>query len=238
MKKLTLLKPDRKRVYLDNGRGQEVDYLCISPKLSLKALERDVKAGAVQFKECLSFAEKKPTQVVVIETDSEEEGLMAASYLAGIYNWKDGIAEEYLDVDSDGIAYNSNEEAEELSMEDYRNMEELHDYDDEDPENDYNPMGAEWEEDPRYLPIITIGQLTQYSNSSSVFQERNMFLGGGMNEISNKPYWLTATREPVCILVHEANIYGWLGEMDATLTKELHRFQKNRCNHRNLPHTT
>ena len=49
MKKLTMLKPDRRKVYLNNGRGQEVDYLYISPKLTKKALEKDVKAGAVQF---------------------------------------------------------------------------------------------------------------------------------------------------------------------------------------------
>ena len=73
MKKLTMLKPDRRKVYLNNGRGQEVDYLYISPKLTKKALEKDVKAGAVQFKDCLEFLNKKPSRVVLVECGNEEE---------------------------------------------------------------------------------------------------------------------------------------------------------------------
>ena len=97
MKKLTMLKPDRRKVYLNNGRGQEVDYLYISPKLTKKALEKDVKAGAVQFKDCLEFLNKKPSRVVLVECGNEEEGMMAVSYLAGAYNWEDGINSPWIE---------------------------------------------------------------------------------------------------------------------------------------------
>ena len=73
-KKLSLLKPDKKTIYLENGKGQQVDFLKISKDLRLEDLESDVKAGALQFKECMEFAEKKPSKVVLIECENEEEG--------------------------------------------------------------------------------------------------------------------------------------------------------------------
>ena len=73
-RKLGLLKPDRKTVYLERGKGQKVDYLQISKDLTLNALKKDVKAGALHFKECMEFAEKKPSRVVLIECENEEEG--------------------------------------------------------------------------------------------------------------------------------------------------------------------
>ena len=94
-KRLSLLKPNKKTVYLANGKGQEVNYLHISRKLDLEALRKDVKAGATQFKECLEFAENKSSRVVLIDCNSEEEGLMAVSYLAGINNWKEGMHDGY-----------------------------------------------------------------------------------------------------------------------------------------------
>ncbi len=36
MKKLNLLKPDKKKVYLNNGKGQAVEYLQISSELDIK----------------------------------------------------------------------------------------------------------------------------------------------------------------------------------------------------------
>lgn len=61
--------------------------------MNKEALEKDVNAGAAPFKECLDLANKKPTRVVTIDCSNEEEGLMAISYLAGVYNHKDNIYE-------------------------------------------------------------------------------------------------------------------------------------------------
>lgn len=226
MKKLTLLKPDRKTVYLDHGRGQEVDYLNISAKLTKEALEKDVKAGAALYKDCLSFAEKKSSRVVIMECDTEEEGLMAASYLAGIYNWKDEAFESWM-ADCVETPEDSSETFEGLSLDDYKDIEQEQDFEEEEFRN--GTFGAEWEESPYMLPIIPLGQLTMYSNNSSIFQERDMFLGGTMNESSNRPYWLTANHESVCILAHESYGFCWNpDQMDESLTKELKRFQTNR----------
>ena len=125
-RKLGLLKPDRKTVYLERGKGQKVDYLQISKDLTLNVLKKDVKAGALHFKECMEFAEKKPSRVVLIECENEEEGLMAASYLAGVYNRQEKayeIEELFTDCTDDDFPECGLEEKVDRTLEDYKDME-------------------------------------------------------------------------------------------------------------------
>ena len=133
-KKLNLLKPDKKTIYLENGKGQKVDFLQISKQLTLHGLKSDVKAGALQFKKCMEFAEKKPSRVVLIEAENEEEGLMAASYLASAYNWKEKVYSSYnpyldfepddiSDLDLDELLECGSEQAVERDLDDYKNIE-------------------------------------------------------------------------------------------------------------------
>lgn len=233
MKKLTLLKPERKKVFLNKGKGQEVDYLYIHPRLNKDALEKDVKAGAVQFQECLDFLDKKPTRVVLVECENEEEGLMAVSYLAGEYNWKDEINDDDLLIfaadEFEESQYDASDEAKELTLQDYAECEEFRDYDDPDgPE--YDPCHSTWEESPYRLPIIPLNELTRYSNfGASVFQENDLFMEGNRNSGSNLPYWLTSQSEPVCIVAEESGGFGWNNQyLDEQVTKEIRRFRNNR----------
>jgi len=124
MKKLSLLKPDRRQVYLNFGKGQEVDYLNISKELNLESLEKDVKNGAVHFKELLSIAKKKPSRVVVVDCTNEEQGLMAVSYLAAVYNEVDNAS-----ADCEEMPTNCTNEKKSFDVEDFEAL-----INDEEPE--------------------------------------------------------------------------------------------------------
>ena len=243
-RKLSLLKPDKKTVYLESGKGQEVNYLQISTDLNLKSLQSDVKLGAAQYKECLEFAEKKPSRVVLIDCVNEEEGLMAASYLAGVYNWKDDAYKDILSspfaVLDDGIPNNASEEIEETTIEDYDEMERCNGYGDAFPDFDSPTDEYEtsfWEESPCKLPVIKFAELVMYSNrmENSIYSEGPVFTNGVQNANNVKPYWLTARREPVCIVADMKwgfGMYGFggfgFGGNETNLVKELRRFSENR----------
>jgi len=165
MKKLNLLKPKLKSIYLEDGKGESVKYLYIPKKLDKKALGEDVKAGAVHFKECLEFAEKKPSRVVLIDCCNEEEGLMAASYLAGIYNKADKVYDEWYDfIEEDDIPWNAEEEAKALEESDFEA--ELDNIYGEGNEEDVSEC-AEWDEHPQRMPVIETEELTRYSDEDS-----------------------------------------------------------------------
>lgn len=238
-KKLNLLKPDRRTVYLENGKGQKVDYLHISKDLSLDSLKSDVKAGAAQFKECMEFAKKKPSRVVLIECENEEEGLMAASYLAGAYNWKEKVyieeelSPEYAELFDDEVPENTASNYEERSLEEYKNMEDAYEFNDDlEGYSDSLPEeeGADWIEDEKRIPIITLQEMIRYSNQNTdgYFHQGPFSMGGQQNVNNQEPYWLTTRREPVCILAELGQCYGMWGGDETALIKEIRRFATNR----------
>ena len=184
-KKLKLLKPDRKTVYLENGKGQRVDYLQISDDLGLDTLKKDVKAGALHFKECMEFVEKKPSRVVLIECENEEEGLMAASYLAGAYNEKEiDYEKEWIlgGCSEDDLEACGSEEKVDRTLEDYKDMEEDFSFNEDLEGADYyNPDEEEvWIESHKRLPVVKLAELINYSNRDrdSIFYQGPMGMGG------------------------------------------------------------
>ncbi len=229
MKKLMQLKPDKRKAYLNRGKGQEADYLYISPEmLNETALQMDVKAGAVQYKELLEFAGKKPSRVVVIDCSNEEEGLMAVSYLAGIYNWKDnaydGMFENYGPEGSEEVPWDASSEQKEWNLKDYGeriDFESGECYEDEEDT---------WQESPCRIPIIPYFQIEQYnSNIHTVFEEQNFFTVGNSNQRGNQAYWLDARRESVCITATIGPYYTPVyGGGDNGLVSVLRRFSSNR----------
>lgn len=224
MKKLNLLKPDKRTLYLNHGKGQEVNYLHISEDLTFASLEQDVKAGAVLFKDTLEAASRKPSQFVVIKSKSEEEGLMAVSYLAGTYNSNRRIPEE----DEMEELWNCEKETKELDIEDFEKDFSL------DFEEDCEDASEDWCESPYRIPIITLQQLRQYTNmtfSHMHMVENNYFVNGVAVNPPKEPYWLSATRESVCILVKSSDtnsrIFGY-DPVTEGLCYELKRFESNK----------
>lgn len=234
-RKLGLLKPDRKTVYLENGKGQKVDYLQISKELTLDMLKRDVKAGALHFKECMDFIEKKPSRVVLIECENEEEGLMAASYLAGAYNWKEKAYESdelFGDCTYDDLLECGSEEKVDRTLEDYKEIENGFSFNEDlEGEGDYNPDEEDvWIESPKRLPVIKLSELIANSNRErdSIFYQGPMGMGGHQNMSNVPPYWLTVRNEPICILAEMHNCFGMWDGAESSLVRELRRFATNR----------
>ncbi len=235
MKSLNLLKSNKKSIFLNSGKGQEVKYLELDEEIGLKALKEDVKAGATHFKECLEVAEKKPSRVVVINCSNEEEGLMAVSYLATAYNQ----AEEYCMEADDTPDYYA-EESCDWNIEDFEKafsleFEELGP-EDEDPE-EYHDEEEEWEENAQKVPIITLREIKQYFNngfSNIPFSNDDEFMSGLAPNRRKEPYWLSLREEPICIVVTEEELYDdfslnfYERSKHNNLCEALERFKTNR----------
>lgn len=219
MKKLSLLKPDRRQVYLNFGKGQEVDYLNISKELNLESLEKDVKNGAVHFKELLSIAKKKPSRVVVVDCTNEEQGLMAVSYLAAVYNEVDNAS-----ADCEEMPTNCTTEKKSFDVEDFEAL-----INDEEPEYE----DEQWDENPYRVPIIMADELKKYNTDGFAeipFADSNRFVNGlGINPVI-KPYWVSLRNEPVCIIdscYYTNRNFGMCFER-TDISNEIKRFAGNR----------
>ena len=222
MKKLNLLEPNVVTGYLNEGAGEKVKYLKISDSIDLKALESDVAAGAVQFKDCLEAAQKGLSKVVVVRATNEEEGLMAINYLAGIRN-KNGNTTCNA---SSGIIFENTDDDEISVSVDWDHLledEYILDFDYEDDEED-----SDWEESPSKIPIISFAEVQSFGgNVFPVFQS-DFVMAGRPNTRNKKPYWMTCTKESICVVVDlKQGMFGPFGNAD--LSEVLERFQSNKC---------
>lgn len=207
MKKLNLLKPDYRTGYLNNGKGEEVNYLQLNPEMGMDSLEQDVKNGAEQYRELLEFSKKKLSQFVVINCTNKEEGLMAVTYLANIYNEREQV-EDYMDE------YDISDE-ENLEFEDYIM--------DEDEEDEWENQSS-WEENPGRIPVISSQQLCYYQGNIFPSFRGPMGFGTTANTKSNIPYWHYVRKEAICIVREDE--FGFLDLHN--IISELKRYKKNR----------
>ncbi len=231
MKKLIQLKPDKRTVYLNGGKGQEATFLNISTDLTKGALEKDVKAGAELFRECMEFAEKRAPRVIVIDCNNEEEGLMAVSYLAGIYNQQECVGKDYWE-EQDFF-----EEHDEMDLNDFNYLEEvtldnMSDASTDDWEDSFDE--DVWVENPYQLPVVKLDELIRYINmeAESIF-ENNHFTAGNRHPRNTEPYWCSVRREPVCVVVNQNEPFGgFLGygfqSNESGIVSALRRFRGNR----------
>lgn len=230
MKKLSLLKPNMQTVYLNRGKGEEINYLEINPELSKKDLENDIALGATHFEEVLKLANKRPTQMVIVDCTNQEQGLMAATYLAGVYNEADNI-----EIERDkGYHVEYTKDRVEFNEDDYNmiNPEDLmEDYFPQDCEEEEN--GEVWHESAYKLPVIDGEDLRHlYENefTNVPFAQNNFFMSGTAHNPNRKPYWMSLNKEPVCVVVNMKSTPGFYGvNLDISyLNKSLKRFAKNR----------
>ncbi|MCR5022746.1 MAG: AAA family ATPase [Lachnospiraceae bacterium] len=186
MNKLNLLAPEEVSGYL-NGRGRElVKYLTV-PNIGRKELKDDIKKGALFFKAIEEIADKRPSKTVVIRTDNRENGLMALSYLAAIYNEHDRVPGPDCVCDLDEEA---GEDYFEIGLDE-----------DEDGEDAGRPC-EEFEESPWRIPLINASDIRQYLGDPDfdVFGSGGFGMQGQNNVRNREPWWSTCRKEPVCIL--------------------------------------
>ena len=96
---------------MKNEQADKFKYLSIPTNVGKKELTRDIKQGAVHFKELLKNIEKKnDSQCVVINTYNLEMGYMAVTYLAACYNEKMGFDYEECELNDEKIGIEEWEE--------------------------------------------------------------------------------------------------------------------------------
>lgn len=200
MSKLNLLIPDYKMKYFDDGKGGKAKYLNIPQHFTRKDMLSDIKAGATQFKECLDMFDKGLSRVVLIACASEEDGYMAATYMAALENERLGlnsvVSDDLLDKYCGFRECKERKEFKDIGSNGYF----FEDYDDED--NLKESVEGGWVEDPYRMPIIKVNELKGYNAPTP-------FFSSPLNEaqINVKeptiPYWHRCVHEPVCLLLSQ-----------------------------------
>lgn len=225
MKKLNLLKPDMHCGYLNNGKGQEVNYLAVSEELGLKELEEDVKNGALHLKELAEFAKKKrKSRFVVINCSNEEDGLWAVSYLAAIYNKADGLDPN--DYYEEEVATEKEERSfSDYSGEDYYDFE---DYADGSSDTEDWEADSQWKENPWKIPVIKSSAIYNLPSAFDPYYTGGFGMGSVPNTKNSIPFWHYTRRENICIIHHVMGNYMGFGDRNDGLVNKLKRFKKNR----------
>ncbi|MDD6057761.1 MAG: AAA family ATPase [Clostridiales bacterium] len=208
MKKLNLLKPNLRTGYLNNGRGEEVSYLQLMPEMGIKALEQDVENGAEQYRELLEFSKKRLSQFVLIRSANQEEGLMAVTYLASIYNER----ERKQNYSEYSCLYEEDMEYEEFSVDEYDAYE----------EESWEEQPT-WEEDPGRIPVVTFTQLCGFDEGIFASFHGTMGFSSARDKRGKPPYWKNARKEAICFI--GTNEFC---EMGQSIIRELKRYSDNR----------
>ena len=220
MSKLNLLAPDYRVKYFNDGKGGKAKYLNIPQKFGRKELVSDIKAGAVQYKECLELFDKGLSRVVLIGCASEEDGYMAASYLAAMENKRLGLKPV---ISEDDLAGQNNLSDEEVRKT-YKDLSGDNRYYDEysDADNFSKRTEGFWIEDAYRMPVIKVSELRGY--------EPAPFFPGTMNMAQIKtddptiPYWYNCTKEPICIILSQSDRSAGLD----LVNRSMDMFESNR----------
>lgn len=233
MKKLQLLKPDKQTVYLNKGKGQEINYLQLNSSLDKDALESDVKNGAVLYKEVLDLVQKEPSRFVVIKAGNEEEGLTAATYLLSSYKKMEGNSMSEVE-DFGELPFESSKEKVDISFSDDEDLICFDSYDEdwEDFEDFQSQDNTDWEENSSMVPILSYNDILVHEENSLNSYSNGPFVMGGMaNPSTEAPYWLSLREESVCIIRHVNELgggYFYGAPHRKTMADYLRRFSNNR----------
>ena len=221
MSKLNMLIPDYNVKYTDYGKGDKIKYLSIPDNITMKSLEEDIKAGAIQFKECMEMEKKGLSRVVMISCSNEEDGYMAVSYLAAMENERLGIKSNMYSF-ADIKERSFHEDAERITYDDILDSEaEDLEYIEENM-GDYEIDDA-YEESAFRVPVISLNEVIGMPNRP-VFLDTPFAMAKEDIENPKKPYWHNCVAEPVCILINFTNRFGGFEQMN----KAMDRFKNNR----------
>lgn len=203
-KNLSLLRPDVKKIRLQNKIMEQVTYLRVPEIMTRQSLQDDVALGATQFAEldALIGKENEP-KYILISTDNLEMGYMAVTYLAAGFNEKHRK--------NDGSEF-----FEEFDDEYYRNCQ----------EEEIKFQMEEWEESCWKIPIIEEHSLcSSVSNNPDPFPMDNFFVESQQNNLKHTPYWMQCTSNSICILsrTHQFELFS----NNENLCEGLNYFENN-----------
>ena len=212
MGKLNLLIPDYTVNYTNFGKGEKVKYLEISDSINKKALEQDIKEGAIQFKECLDMYEKGLSRVVMISCSNEEDGYMAVSYLAAMENNRLGIKRKTYGY-GEKPDYTMSDEQEKLTYEDIRDNE-MEGIDSVDDDGEvYEEDEFSYCESPFRVPVLGLSDLVGDIPRPVLF-DGPMNMASSNMENPKKPYWHSCVEQPICICLNSMYYFGGIQNID------------------------
>ena len=218
----TILKPDVCVEYLKNKISEKVTYLNIPRNINVKSLEKDVKGGAVQFKEILEFMKKKdPSNYIMINADNKEMGYMAITYLEAC---RQNAYVEDAFLEADNVTQNDEYSEEDEKEEDYDSYVDHEDFEDEEG----FLSESEYEECIWKVPVISMNEITQnLSHGPTPFAINSMPMQGEWNSMNFRPFWTNCTRESVCIMNEVCGMFAFSGSGSADQIEALSYFKNN-----------
>lgn len=211
MKNNRILKAAEKTIYLKDKASQKVTYLEIPSGITKASLRRDIKAGAVQFREISALLEKKKqSPYIVISAEDLESGYMAVMYYAACLHTMMSD-----DEDAEDMAYDESPDYNSFAL----------------TEEENEAHGEErWIECWNRIPVLQPSDLQNYLQNSN----ENIFFSGFPMQQSNRgincrPYWMDCTKEAVCILSNDISRLGGFGmPTDQSMIESLRYFEHNR----------
>ena len=181
-----------KTIYLDNRKGEKVQFLEIPKEIDRTMLVNEVEGCGKHFESSLQYVDKEnKSRMVLISAETQELGLMAVTYIAG------ALGETCIDSDSDMDYIGIDGEA---TFDDKKKY-----YEDECVE----PFGYDfpeetWIEKQGRIPVICAADVACYYSSNYIGVDFGMTLRTGQNERNDAtPYWTKCCKEAVCIILDE-----------------------------------
>ena len=58
-----------------------------------------------------------------------------------------------------------------------------------------------WEESPWRVPVVPISEIDRYDHDSQPIFNNNFVMAGMPNMRNAKPYWMSCTKEKICIML-------------------------------------
>ncbi len=184
--------PDVRTTYLGKGVRQKASYLQLPNDFGEKLFQEDVKAGAEIYEPFCDTLKLKDSQYNVILTPTQEDGLRAVAYLAGIHAEKEGYEkEQWKDehVGADGPSFcEFDETIDEL----------LEDDEEEDCEEE-----CVYEESFDRIPLLALDEVAAQERRNDPTFSFNMFnMAMDSNVKQMKPWWIDCLEQSVC-LIHD-----------------------------------
>ncbi len=181
-KMMSVMTPDIRTIYLGSGYKQKAKYLQLQKDFGKRQLEDDIDAGAVIYESFIETLKLNGTKYTFITAPTEEDGMRAVSYLAGIH--------------AEMLNYSNNDLAEALT-------DELNAIDDTDEYFDYDDLkdDEEYCEEFDRIPIINMRDVIAEENNNSPVGGFGVFNMELQNNISRiEPWWKDCVEQAVCVV--------------------------------------
>ncbi len=202
-KAFNIATPNIRTIYLGKSMKQKARFIELQENKGKEAFEDDIKAGAAIYTPFLEELKRLPTKYNIITAPTEEDGLRAVQYLAGIHAAQDGY-----ETDPDDNLYTGEEFSLEYTFgedEDDFNFE-LDDVDECDVDDEFEDLSVHYEESPNRIPVIPIYEvLNQEIGSSGQFGFGSFNLEMQNNTRNPKPWWNDCSEYSVCLIKNMDN---------------------------------